>query len=69
LLIVNGSFFLQVFSLGKNELQKYSGVKISANSFPRISSRSYLDDFDDTDFSCPFDVDYDEMKNLGSRYL
>jgi autophagy-related protein 13 len=60
-----------VFSLGKNELQKYSGVRVSANSYPRISipSRSYLDDFDDTDFSCPFDVDYDEMKNLGSRYL
>ncbi|MCH92797.1 autophagy-related protein 13-like, partial [Trifolium medium] len=47
----------KAFSLGKDELQKYSGVRISANSFPliSISSRSYLDDFDDTDFSCPFD--------------
>ncbi|XP_045825290.1 autophagy-related protein 13b-like [Trifolium pratense] len=61
----------KVFSLGKDELQKNSGVRISANSFPfpriSISSRFYLDDFDDTDFSCPFDVDNDDMKNPGSR--
>ncbi|KAJ4893974.1 Autophagy-related protein 13 [Raphanus sativus] len=40
--------------------------KLSSNSSPRISfsrssSRSYQDDFDDTDFPCPFDVEYDEI--------
>lgn len=65
--------FLQLFSLGKDESRKYSGVKIPANSSPQISisrssSRSYQDDFDDTDFTCPFDVDEDDMTDPGSRY-
>ncbi|GAU18326.1 hypothetical protein TSUD_202150 [Trifolium subterraneum] len=67
-----GATYEKVFSLGKDELQKYSGVGISANSFPRISlsSRSYLDDFEFLMILiCPFDVDYDDMKNPGSRYL
>lgn len=51
-----------------------SGVRLSTNSSPRISfsrssSRSYQDDFDDTDFSCPFDVEYDEITDpSSSRY-
>ncbi|KAK7358858.1 hypothetical protein VNO77_00798 [Canavalia gladiata] len=62
----------KLFSLGKDESRKYSGVKISANSSPQISisrssSRSYQDDFDDTDFTCPFDVDDDDMTDPGSR--
>jgi len=64
---------LQLFSLGKDESRKYSGVKMSANSSPQISisrssSRSYQDDFDDTDFTCPFDVDDDDITDPGSRY-
>lgn len=57
---------MQLFSLGKDESRKYSGVKISSNSSP--SSRSYQDDFDDTDFTCPFDVDDDDITDPGSRY-
>lgn len=62
---------MQVFSLRKDKPKKYSGVRISANSSPRvlISRRYYQDDFDDTDCSCPFDVDCDDMKDPGSRYL
>lgn len=59
-----------MFSLGKDEPQKYSGVRISDNRSPRVSiSKRYQDDFDDTDCSCPFDVDCDDMKDPGSRYL
>uniref|UniRef100_M4E0Q6 Autophagy-related protein 13 N-terminal domain-containing protein n=1 Tax=Brassica campestris TaxID=3711 RepID=M4E0Q6_BRACM len=48
-----------------------SGVRLSTNSSPRISfsrssSRSYQDDFDDTDFPCPFDVEYDENTDPSS---
>ncbi|KAE9610245.1 hypothetical protein Lalb_Chr07g0184561 [Lupinus albus] len=62
----------KLFSLGKDESRKYSGVKTSANSSPQISfsrstSRSYQDDFDDPDFSCPFDIDDDDMTDPGSR--
>jgi autophagy-related protein 13 len=62
-----------MFSLGKDESQqKYSGVKIAPNtspqvSFSRSSSRSYQDDFDETDFTCPFDVDDDDTTDPGSR--
>lgn len=56
-LIMHHTFFLQVFSLGKVERLRRS----------LISSRSYWSDFDGTDFSCPFDVDYDDMKGTGSR--
>ncbi|CAJ1937885.1 unnamed protein product [Sphenostylis stenocarpa] len=60
------------FSLGKDEYRKNSGVKISANSSPQISisrssSRSYQDYLDDTDFTCPFDVDDDDITDPGSR--
>ncbi|KAH0926953.1 hypothetical protein HID58_019209 [Brassica napus] len=48
-----------------------SGVRLSSNSSPRISfskssSRSYQDDFDDIDFPCPFDVEYDEITDPSS---
>lgn len=61
-------------SLRKDEFQKYSGVKIAPSSSPQISfsrssSRSYQDDFDDTDFICPFDVDDDDTTDPGSRYF
>ncbi|KAK2444945.1 autophagy-related protein 13a [Trifolium repens] len=63
----------KLFSLGKDESQqKYSGVKIPPNSSPQVSfsrssSRSYQDDFDETDFTCPFDVDDDDTTDPGSR--
>nr|AFK38991.1 unknown [Medicago truncatula] len=61
----------KMFSIGK-ESQKYSGGKIAPNSSPQISfsrssSRSYQDEFDDTDFTCPFDVDDDDTTDPGSR--
>ncbi|KAL4330277.1 hypothetical protein S245_045144 [Arachis hypogaea] len=57
----------KLFPLGKDEPRKYSGIKISACSSPQSSSRSYQDDFDETDFSCPFDVDDDDLTDPGSR--
>lgn len=62
----------KMFSIGKDESKKYSGVKIALNSSPQISfsrssSRSYQDEFDDTDFTCPFDVDDDDTTDPGSR--
>lgn len=48
-------------------------MRLSSNSSPRISfsrssSRSFQDDFDETDFPCPFDVEYDEITDPSSRY-
>ncbi|KAJ0264412.1 Autophagy-related protein 13b [Hirschfeldia incana] len=56
---------------GREDFRRNSGVKLSTNSSPRISlsrssSRSYRDDFDDTDFPCPFDVEYDEITDPSS---
>ncbi|KAL4368669.1 hypothetical protein GQ457_05G015580 [Hibiscus cannabinus] len=53
-------------SFGKGDVQKYSGAKVSSNISPGIPfctspSRSIQDDFDDTEFPCPFDVEYDDM--------
>ncbi|XP_058735561.1 autophagy-related protein 13b-like [Vicia villosa] len=53
----SGATAEKVFSLGKVESLRRS----------LISSRSYRNDFDGTDISCPFDVDYDDMKGTGSR--
>lgn len=48
-------------------------MRPSSNSSPRISfsrssSRSFQDDFDDPDFPCPFDVEYDDITDRSSRY-
>lgn len=59
------------FSLGRDEIGRYSGIRISSTSSPgisfsRSSSRpSIQDDFDDAEFACPFVVDDDDM--TGSR--
>lgn len=59
---------LQLFSLGKDETRKHFGRKISSNSSPsRSSSRSFHDDFDDSEFDCAFDVDDEDLTDLGSR--
>lgn len=63
-----------MFSPGRDESRKYSATRTSSNSSPRISfsrssSRSYQDDYDDPDFTCPFDVDDDDMTDPGSRYV
>ncbi|CAB4283657.1 unnamed protein product [Prunus armeniaca] len=50
-------------SLGKDDARQYSEVKISSSS----SSRSFPDDFDDSDFPCPFDVDDEDVTDPGSR--
>ncbi|XP_021728099.1 autophagy-related protein 13b-like [Chenopodium quinoa] len=61
---------VEKFSLGRDESGRYSGPRVSTNSSPgisfsRSSSRpSIHDDFDDTEFACPFVVDDDDM---GSR--
>lgn len=69
--IQTGATVEQLFSLGKDETRKYSGMKISSDSpqtFSRRSSRSLQDDFDDPEYGCPFDVDDDDdMTDPGSR--
>ncbi|KAE8676554.1 E3 ubiquitin-protein ligase ATL76-like [Hibiscus syriacus] len=67
-----GATIEKLFSFEKEDRRKYSGVKISSCGSPRIScsrssSRSFQDDFDDSEFPCPFDVEDDEMTNPGSR--
>ncbi|KMT09210.1 hypothetical protein BVRB_6g133120 [Beta vulgaris subsp. vulgaris] len=62
---------IEKFSLGRDEIGRYSGIRISSTSSPgisfsRSSSRpSIQDDFDDAEFACPFVVDDDDM--TGSR--
>lgn len=64
---------VEKFSLGRDESGRFSGVRISSSSSPRISfSRSssrlsIQDDFDDSEFSCPFVVDDDDIMGPGSR--
>ncbi|MBA0771474.1 hypothetical protein Gotri_006984, partial [Gossypium trilobum] len=62
----------KIFSFGKEDCWKYSGVKAFSNSSPQIScsrssSRSLQDDFDYSEFPCPFDVEDGEMMDPGSR--
>ncbi|KAG6721612.1 hypothetical protein I3842_03G120200 [Carya illinoinensis] len=57
-----------VEQLWKDETRKYLASTSSPQiSFSRSSSRSFQDDFDDSEFSCPFDVDDDDMTHPGSR--
>lgn len=64
---------VEKFSLGRDESGRFLGLRISSNSSPRISfsrSSSRLsipDDFDDSEFACPFVVDDDDMMDPGSR--
>ncbi|CAL1409162.1 unnamed protein product [Linum trigynum] len=56
----------------KDDSKKHSGTKISTISslqfsFSRSSSRSFHDDFDDSDFPCHFDVEDDDPTCHGSR--
>ncbi|GMN33150.1 hypothetical protein TIFTF001_003995 [Ficus carica] len=60
------------FSLRREETRQFSGLKLSSNSSPRVSisrssSRSLPDDYDESDFVCPFDVDEDDITDPGSR--
>nr|KJB75213.1 hypothetical protein B456_012G031900 [Gossypium raimondii] len=64
--VKSGATIEKLFSFGKGDGQKYSGVNSPRISFFRSSSRSIQDDFDDSEFSCPFDVEYDDM-DPGSR--
>ncbi|TYH75657.1 hypothetical protein ES332_D04G035000v1 [Gossypium tomentosum] len=61
-----GATIEKLFSFGKGDGQKYSGVNSPRISFFRSSSRSIQDDFDDSEFPCPFDVEYDDT-DAGSR--
>ncbi|XP_050380872.1 autophagy-related protein 13b [Argentina anserina] len=61
----------KLFSFGKGESRQCSGLKISSNSSPQISfsrssTRSFPDDFDDSEYPCPFDYD-DDVTDPGSR--
>lgn len=64
---------VEKFSIGRDESGRFSGVRLSSTSSPRISySRSssrmsIQDDFDDSEFACPFVVDDDDMLDPGSR--
>uniref|UniRef100_A0A5B6ZS33 Putative autophagy-related protein 13 isoform X1 n=1 Tax=Davidia involucrata TaxID=16924 RepID=A0A5B6ZS33_DAVIN len=72
-LVQTGSTVEKLFSFGKDDIGKFSGVKISSDSSPqksfsRSSSRlSFQDDFDDSEFSGPFVVDDDDLTDPGSR--
>ncbi|KAF6170803.1 hypothetical protein GIB67_015755 [Kingdonia uniflora] len=56
-------------SIAKDEIGGLSGRKILSTSLPRVlfsksSSRlSFQDEFDDFEFSCPFDIDDDDLTN------
>ncbi|KAJ0238345.1 hypothetical protein HA466_0239960 [Hirschfeldia incana] len=70
--VESGAGLEKLFLYGREDFRRNSGVRLSSNSSPRISfsrssSRSYQEDFDDTDFPCPFDVEYDEMTDPSSR--
>ncbi|XP_043805392.1 autophagy-related protein 13b isoform X2 [Manihot esculenta] len=70
--VQTGASVEKLFSLGKDDTRKYSGMRIPSNSSPQISfsrspSRSFPDDFDDPDFPCPFDVEDDDMTDPSSR--
>ncbi|KAK6238154.1 hypothetical protein QUC31_003623 [Theobroma cacao] len=70
--VQTGATIEKLFSFGEEDNRKYSGVKLSSNSSPRISfsrssSRSLQDDFDDSEFPCPFDVEDNDMTDPGSR--
>ncbi|KAI9113917.1 hypothetical protein K1719_015168 [Acacia pycnantha] len=58
-------------SLGRDESKRSSGLTASHAlphiSFSRCSSRSYQDDSEDHDFTCPFDVDDVDMIDPSSR--
>ncbi|KAJ7956982.1 Autophagy-related protein [Quillaja saponaria] len=67
-----GAAVEKLFSLWKDEYRRFSGLKMSSTSlrqisFSRSSSRSYHDHYDDPDFTCPFDVDDDDMADPSSR--
>ncbi|XP_010489923.1 PREDICTED: autophagy-related protein 13b-like [Camelina sativa] len=69
----SGSAIDKLFLYGRDDFRKHSGMRLSSNSSPRTSfsrssSRSYQDDFDDPDFPCPFDVEYDDITDRSSRY-
>ncbi|WCJ31653.1 Autophagy-related protein 13 [Euphorbia peplus] len=71
--VQTGTSVEKIFSLGKDDTRKYSGLRVSLNSSPQVSfsrssSRSFQDDFDDSDFPCPFDVEDDDMTDPGSRH-
>ncbi|KAF9666055.1 hypothetical protein SADUNF_Sadunf16G0189000 [Salix dunnii] len=71
-LVHAGATVEKLLSPGKDEMRKYSSLKTSNSSpqisFSRASSRSYQDDFDDSDFPCAyFDVEDDDVMDSGRR--
>ncbi|GMH19671.1 hypothetical protein Nepgr_021512 [Nepenthes gracilis] len=68
------SFGSKVCRDGKEDSGRFSGLLSSGSSprvgFSRSSSRSFQDDLDECDFSCPFDVDdVDTSDSLSSQNL
>ncbi|XP_040370643.1 autophagy-related protein 13b isoform X2 [Rosa chinensis] len=66
-----GTSVEKLFSFGKGESRQCSGLKISSGgspqiSFSRSSTKSFPDDFDDSEYPCPFDYD-DDVTDPGSR--
>lgn len=58
--------------VGRDDIGRPSGLKIpsesSANiSYSRSSCRSFPDDFDESEYTCAFDVDEDDVTDPGSR--
>lgn len=60
------------FSCGSENARINYGVKMPSNSSPqrsfsRSSTRSFQDDFDESEFPCPFDVDDYDIADPGNR--
>ncbi|KAJ8769632.1 hypothetical protein K2173_005235 [Erythroxylum novogranatense] len=68
-LIQTGNAAEKLVSLGKDDLKRFSGVKTTSSpriSFSRSPSRSFQDDYDFSEFPCPFDVEDDDVTDPGS---
>ncbi|KAJ0973329.1 hypothetical protein J5N97_021288 [Dioscorea zingiberensis] len=68
-----GMTLQKALSFGKDETGNLPGLKLSSCTSPRIpfsrsSSRlSFLDEFDDSDFACPFAVDVEDIGDSCNR--
>lgn len=58
--------------VGRDDIGRPSGLKISSGisahiSYSGSSCRSFHDDFDESEYTCPFDVHEEDVTDPGSR--
>ncbi|XP_056168432.1 autophagy-related protein 13b [Syzygium oleosum] len=68
----DGATVDKMSSVGRDDMGRYSGSKISSGnsahiSYSRSSCRSFHDDSDEYEYTCPFDVEDDDVTDPGSR--